>query len=258
MITMPVSAQSRKDKKAAAKAQWEMEQRQQREEAELRHKLRMDSIANAQKVAEEKAAAEEKARQEAAAKAEAERRAQEEAAKAEAKRLADEKAAQEVDLDEPCMDAASTEMYIRARGLGESLQHQSARTQAQNFALRDMGAKINVAVQSLLKSYFNDESTDMMTDNTSATGMYIESKTENMVKQVIDQNMSFSVPCEKTRTYMKNNRKIYKCYMIVQFGKDELLKPLYDELQKDNKLQLKKNYEAFKEEFDKEFQKQEQ
>ena len=63
-VAMPVNAQSRKDKKAAKKAQWEMEQKQQREEAELKHKLRMDSIANAGKVAEEQAR-----------KAEAERRA---------------------------------------------------------------------------------------------------------------------------------------------------------------------------------------
>lgn len=49
LIILPINAQSRKDKKAAKKAQWEMEQKQQREEAELKHKLRMDSIANAQK-----------------------------------------------------------------------------------------------------------------------------------------------------------------------------------------------------------------
>ena len=56
-MAMPTQAQTRKDKKAAAKAQWEMEQQQKREEAELRHQLRMDSIANAQKVAAQKAAA---------------------------------------------------------------------------------------------------------------------------------------------------------------------------------------------------------
>ena len=256
-MIMPVQAQSRKDKKAAAKAQWEMEQQQQREEAELRHQLKMDSIANAQKKAEAKAAAEERARREAAEKAEAERRAAEEEAKAEAKRQAAEKAAQEVDLDEPCMDANSTDTYLRARGIGESLQQQSARTKAQTFALRDLAAKISVAVKSVLKAYVNDESTDMMTDETSATGMYIEEKTENMVKQVVDQNLRYSTPCEKTRPYMKNNRKIYKCYMVVQVGVDDMLKPIYNQIQKENTIRLKQDYENFKEEFEKEFEKQE-
>lgn len=257
VFAMPAHAQSRKDKKAAAKAQWEMEQQQQREEAELRHKLRMDSIANAQKVAEQKAAAEEKARKEAEEKAEAERRAAEEEAKAEAKRLAAEKAAQEVDLDEPCMDANSTDTYLRARGVGESLQQQAARTIAQTYALRDLAAKISVAVKSVLKSYFNNETTDTMTDDSSATGMYFEEKTENMVKQVVDQNLRYSTPCEKTRTYMKNNRKIYKCYMVVQVGTDDMLKPIYNQIQKENTIRLNQDYEKFKEEFDKEFVKQE-
>ena len=48
-IALPINAQSRKDKKEAKKAQWEIEQKQQREESELRHQLKMDSIANAQK-----------------------------------------------------------------------------------------------------------------------------------------------------------------------------------------------------------------
>ena len=256
-IAMPAHAQSRKDKKAAEKANWELQQQQQREEAELRHKLRMDSIANAQKKAEAKAAAEEKARREAAEKAEAQRRAEEEEAKAEAKRQAAEKAAQEVDLDEPCMDANSTDTYLRARGIGESLQQQSARTKAQTMALRDLAGKINVAVKSVLRMYTNDESTDMMTDETSATGMYIEEKMENMVKQVVDQNLRYSTPCEKTRTYMKNNRKIYKCYMVVQVGMDDMLKPIYNQIQKENSIRLKQDYENFKDEFEKEFEKQE-
>lgn len=49
LIILPINAQSRKDKKAAKKAQLEMEQKQQMEESELRHQLKMDSIANAQK-----------------------------------------------------------------------------------------------------------------------------------------------------------------------------------------------------------------
>lgn len=257
LIACPTEAQTRKDKKAAKKEKWEMEQRQQREEAELRHQIRMDSIANAKKKAEAKAAAEERARREAEERVEAERRAAAEEEKAEAKRQAAEKAAQEVDLDEPCMDAISTDTYLRARGVGESLQQQSARTKAQRDALRDLAAKINISIKSVLISYMNDETTDMMTDEKSATGMYIEEKMQNMVKQVVDQNTSYSTPCEKTRTYMKNNRKIYKCYMIVQVGMDDMLKPIYNQIQKENTIRLKQDYENFKEEFEKEFEKQE-
>lgn len=47
-IVMPVNAQSRRERKAAAKAQWELEQKQKAEEAELRHQMKMDSIRRVQ------------------------------------------------------------------------------------------------------------------------------------------------------------------------------------------------------------------
>lgn len=246
LVAAPANAQSRKDKKAAKKAQWEMEQQQQREEAELKHKLRMDSIANAGKVAAEKAAREEAQRREAEAEA-----------KAEAKRQAAELAAQEKDFDEPCMEAGSSDSYIRARGIGESLQQQMARTKAQTNAVRDLGAKISSAVQALIKHYANEETISVMTDDSSADGMSFEEKLQNMTKQKIDQNLSFSTSCEKTRTYMKNNKKIFKCYMTIQAGKDDLLKPIYDELQKEAENKLNIDYQNFSEEFDKEFNKAE-
>ena len=98
--------------------------------------------------------------------------------------------------------------------------------------------------------------TDMMNDEMSSTNMYIEEKMQNMVKQVVDQNLSYSVACEQTKTYMKNNRKVYKCYMVVQVGKDEMLKPIFEEIQKENSIRLNMDYKKFQEEFDKEFEKQ--
>lgn len=256
LMSVPSYSQTRKEKKAAEKARWEMEQKHQQEEAELRHKLRMDSIANASKKAEEKAAAEEQARKEALERYEAQQRKAEAEAKAEEERQAAIRAAQETAIDEPCMDASPDATYIRARGIAESLQHQMARTKAQSGALRDLAAKVGVTVKSVLKSYVQEESTDVMTDETSASGMYIEEKVQNMVKQVVDQNLSYSTYCEETRTYMKNNRKMYKCYMTVQAEKEAVLKPLYDQIQKDDKLRLESDYQKFTEEFDKEFDKQ--
>lgn len=58
IVCVPANAQSRKDKKAAAKAQWELEQKQKQEEAALLHQMKMDSLRNAQKQREEAAARE--------------------------------------------------------------------------------------------------------------------------------------------------------------------------------------------------------
>ena len=248
-MAMPAQAQSRKDKKAAQKAQWEMEQQQQREEAELKHQMRMDSLRNVQRQNEEIEAEAKAAR----LKAEEDRRAAEEEAKARLKKEEEELAAQEKDVDEPCMEAGSSESYIRARGIGESLQQQMARTKAQTAARLVMGSKIGTAVKALIKHYASEDAISIMTDDASAEGMSLEEKIEAMTKQKVDQNISFSTFCEKSRTYMKNNKKIFKCYMTIQAGKDELMKPIYNELQKEAKSKLDLDYEKFSEEFDKEF-----
>ena len=160
-------------------------------------------------------------------------------------------------MDEPCTEAGSSETYIRARGIGESLQQQMARTKAQTVAVRDLGAKIGTAVQALIKHYADEETISVMTDDASADGMSLEEKIQTMTKQKVDQNLSFSTFCEKTRSYMKNNKKIFKCYMTIQAGKDDIMKPIYNEIQKEAKSKLALDYEKFSEEFDKEFNKAE-
>lgn len=251
-VAMPVNAQSRKDKKAAEKEQWEMQQQQQREEAALRHQMKMDSLRNVQRQNEEIEAEAKAAR----LQEEERRRVAEEEARARQKRAEEAAAMEEKEVNEPCMDVTSSSEVLRARGIGESLNQQGARTKAQAVAVRDLAGKIGTAVQSLLKYYMNDESTKMVTDETAAGGLYSEEKMENMIKQKIDQYLAYNTFCEKTTSYLKNNNKVYKCYMVVQTGKDEVLKPVFSELQKENSERLKINYEKFSEEFDKEFQKQ--
>lgn len=251
-ICAPVQAQSRKDKKAAEKEQWEREQRYKAEEEELRHKMKMDSLRNVERKNQEIEAEAQAAR----LRAEEDRRKAEEEARVRLKKEEELAAMEEKDFDEPCTDAGSTESYIRARGIGQSLQQQMARTKAQTQAVRDLGAKIGTTVQALIKMYSNEETIDVLTDESSSSGIRLEEKIEGMVKQKVDQNLNFSTSCEKTKTFLKSGRKMYKCYMVIQAGKDDLLKPIYDQLQQDTSLKLNVDYNRFSEEFDKEFNKQ--
>ena len=252
-VVMPAQAQSRKDKKAAKKAEWEMRQQFIKDSTERANQAKLDAMDR-----------ENKAREEAAAKAKLDaERAEQAAAAAAAEAAARQKkaeemaAAQEVEIsDEPCTEVGSSESFIRARGIGESLQQQTARTKAQTVAVRDLGAKIGTTVQALIKMYSNEKTISSLTDDSSADGMMLEEQYEAMVKQKVDQNLSFSTFCEKTRTYMKNNKKIYKCYMTIQAGKDEVLKPVYEGLQGEAATKLNIDYNRFSEEFDKEFNKE--
>ena len=235
-VAMPVNAQSRKDKRAAAKAQWEMEQKQQREEAELKHKLRMDSIANAGKVAEEQAR-----------KAEAERRAQEAEEKARQKKAAEAAALQEVDFEEPCTseDWPSTEDLLRARGIGEDLDHQFSVDIARSAAIEELGSQISTKVNALI--------TRERKNAKKGVSRASLQKAEAMTVTEVNQETGFRVACRKTKTFIENGERVYKTYMVIELPSEKLLKDIYNNLQQDEDLKLDMNFDGFKKEFDERF-----
>ena len=223
MVAVPATAQTRKDKKAAEKAQWEQEQKFAAEEAALRHQIRMDSIANAKRVAEEQAAA-------AAAKAKAE---------------ADAKAAQEVEVSEPCEEYYSTKDLIRGRGVAESPIQQVAMAQARVLAVEEFAAQVQTTVQSV--------ATNNMAALSGEDGMEVKVLFNNKTKYIVDQTTGFRIVCRKTTTSMKNGTKIYRHYMVVELDMETILKPLYDEIQKDEATKLELTLDEFSEEFEKHF-----
>ena len=223
IVAVPATAQTRKDKKAAEKAQWEQEQKFAAEEAALRHQIRMDSIANAKRVAEEQAAA-------AAAKAKAE---------------ADAKAAQEVEVSEPCEEYYSTKDLIRGRGVAESPIQQVAMAQARVLAVEEFAAQVQTTVQSV--------ATNNMAALSGEDGMEVKVLFNNKTKNIVDQTTGFRIVCRKTTTSMKNGTKIYRHYMVVELDMETILKPLYDEIQKDEATKLELTLDEFSEEFEKHF-----
>lgn len=223
IVAVPATAQTRKDKKAAEKAQWEQQQKFAAEEAALRHQIRMDSIANAKRVAEEQAAA-------AAAKAKAE---------------ADAKAAQEVEVSEPCEEYYSTKDLIRGRGVAESPIQQVAMAQARVLAVEEFAAQVQTTVQSV--------ATNNMAALSGEDGMEVKVLFNNKTKNIVDQTTGFRIVCRKTTTSMKNGTKIYRHYMVVELDMETILKPLYDEIQKDEATKLELTLDEFSEEFEKHF-----
>ena len=234
IVAVPATAQTRKDRKAAEKAQWEQQQKFAAEEAALRHQMKMDSLANAQKVAEEQ-------RKEAERKAAAEKAEEEAKAKAEAEALA----AQEVEVSEPCEEYYSTKDLIRGRGVAESPIQQAAMAQARLVAVEEFAAQI--------KSTINALAENQIAGLTTAESMDIQVLFEDKVKSIVDQTTGYRIPCRKTTTYMKGGKKIYKHYIIVEMDMESILKPLYDKIQEDNTTKLDLKMEEFSEEFKKHF-----
>ncbi len=232
--TVPATAQTHKDKKAAKKAQWEMEQQQQREEAELRHQIKMDSLKNAGKVAEQQAA-----------KEEAERRTAEKEAAAKAKKAEEAAALQEVEFNEPCMEFESTPELIRARGIGEDYEQQLSVEMARSAAIEELGEQISTHVQALMTDYKKSQRKNLSRESLR--------RVEGMTLTEVDQATGYRIACRKTTTYVQNGERIFKTYIVVELDADKLLKPIYQGIQADDELRINDDYENFKNEFNEHF-----
>lgn len=241
LVVMPAQAQSNKDKKAAKKAQWEMEQQQKREEAELRHQIRMDSLRNAQQSqAEARKRAQEKLERE-----EAERSAAEAEAKARIKRQDEMQDLQGVKYDEPCMDFESTATLIRARGVGEDEEQQASVENARIAAIEELGSQLSTKVQSLVMNYKKNI----------RAGKKRESlrRIEGLTMTEVDQATGYRIACRETKLFYENGEPLYKTFLVIELGEDMLLKPIYEGIQKDEELKVDADYKAFKKEFDEHF-----
>lgn len=141
----------------------------------------------------------------------------------------------------------STREIVRGNGIGESMQQQTARRMAYSNAVKDLAGKISTTVKSVFNTYVNDETINM--DET------FYQKYEGMQKEIVNQTTGYRTICEKYASYINSaNRKIYKCYLAIEIGTDEILKPLYETTQQESSEKLNVEYEQFKEEFNKIFE----
>lgn len=218
-VATPMSAQTYKDKKAAKKAAWEQDQQQKAEEDALLHKMRMDSIRQA-------------------------------AQRAEAQRLKEEQeeAMREVEVKVPCCgeEFFSTPTLIRASGSGQSMNQQVAKNMARSSALQELTSKVKVSVEALVSNYYKSENINM-TEN------FMQKFQEMTVQKIKEEISGYRTICEKYTKFMNNGRPAFKCYVAIEIGKDELLKPVFETLTEDQSAQIDMDYNTFKAEFDKEF-----
>lgn len=248
IAALPAEAQTRKEKRAAKREQWKMEQRHKAEEAELRHRMRLDSIANSRKVEEQRAAKAEAERKAAEAKqqaAEAERKAAAAEAKAKQKKAEEEAAMKEVEFVDPCGEWVSAGDRFFAHGVGEDLDQQLSVDIARTTALEELASQISTKVQSLVSNYRKQER--------KSTSRESLSRIEGLTTTEIDQATGYRIACRKVMTFVQNGQRIYKTYIVLEINEDIVLNGLFNNIQKDEELSVDAEYEAFKQQFDERF-----
>lgn len=221
MIAMPSEAQSRKDKKAAKKEKWEMEQKQQREEAELRHQIRMDSLRNAQREKDE-AKAREQLRREAAAREAAEEK---------------EISKMEATTQLPC-EAYDDDEWFYAFGSRIMKQPNTTASALLRSLQRQMRDKLSGAYKSVTRDYFDQ----MDTEESSYEREHIESAGEMVINQLVNETREV---CRNRSRYPDADGK-YTMYMAIKVSKKEIVEKVIDTISEDQQLKVRFNEKQFR------------
>lgn len=222
IVATPVVAQSRKEKKAAQKAEWEMEQQRKKEEAELLHQMRMDSI---RAIQEARDAARRKAEKQQATQDELDsynlemkKMALENAKKSEAMRIGQK-------LFTPCIDE-SYDMpgeYMAGLGIAENeVERGAARINANRYALSDISSRYMGVIKNGVSQYAKN--------NNTASGQKIKQNELEGEAMAIGEkaiNKYAEVVCAE---FAQMEDGTYTCYVAVHVSLKEVLNETIDEM----------------------------
>ena len=220
IVALPATAQSRKDKKAAKKAEWDMQQQQKAEEAALLHQMKMDSIRDAQAARE-------------AAKAEAE--AKKAAEKAEQDYL---NSTQTYKL--PCWEPDTKEYFTaqvqRVMPLNQVTMQATALLR---LAKQQMQQKIAGAYKQVIRDYMDQ----MDLDDKFTAASHIESAGEMVINQIVNNTEE---SCrEMTRPDASGQVTLY---LAIKVSKENLVKEILNNIPEKEKKEVLTNEEEFRKE----------
>lgn len=221
MVCNPAMGQTRKDKKAAKKAEWEAEQQRKAEEAKLLHELKMDSIRNAKQIQDAKAKAEQDAIERASYRSNTHQM--------------------------PCQMYDNDEWFyatgVRQFPISNINNAPTATLRATQQLMRQ---KLSSLYRSVLRDYFDQMDVDAM----SSTASHIESAGDIVIKATI--NETYEVCRENTDP--DGAGKVYM-YMTIKVSKKKFVEDLVNEITKDTEMRVRFNEQKFREDAFKVFEK---
>lgn len=227
VVAMPANAQSRKDKKAAKKAQWEMQQQQQHEEAELRHQMKMDSLKNVQREKEEAKAK---------AALDAEKRAAEQA-----KREAEAEQIRQMTMvaEMPCQTYDDADWFY-ATGVKRFKASQTNLTPT--TLLRSTRQQLLQKLQGKYQQVIDDYFDQMETEDGEYARQHIESAGRQVIQQLI--NETYEV-CRK-QTQIPDAEGYLTMYMAIKVSKKEVVEKTVNKISGDQQLKVRFNEKQFR------------
>lgn len=221
MVCNPVEAQTRKDKKNAKKAEWELQQKQKAEEDALIHQMKMDSIRNVQKTQE---------------------------AKAKAEQDAIEKASHRTNTHEmPCQMYDNDEWFFATAYYTFPISKMNnAPTHCLRAARQQMEQKLKGLYKAVIRDYFDQ----MDIDAQSSDASHIESAGDQVITEML--NDTYEV-CRKQTD--PNDAGIIYMYMSIKMSKKQVVNKLTNAVSKESASRVRFDEQKFREDAFKVFEK---
>jgi hypothetical protein len=154
----------------------------------------------------------------------------------------------EVEITFPCSGIDSDEEFLRVNGTGTSKDRTMAKDRAYQGALANLASKLE-GVMSM--------ENQRVGVSTNADGEEFHDKMVAVSKLIAKANVSgYRVSCEKY-TQTPGNPS-YNCYVTIEFGKQKVVKQLYEALNKEKLLKADYDFDRYMKEFEKDLEKYEE
>jgi hypothetical protein len=154
----------------------------------------------------------------------------------------------EVEVTFPCSGIDSDEEFLRVSGMGTSKDRTMAKDRAYQSALANLASKLE-GVASM--------ENQIVGVSTNADGEEFHDKMLTMSKVIAKANVSgYRTSCEKYKQTPGNAS--YNCYVAIEFGKQKIVKQLYEALSKEKLLKADYDFDRYMKEFNKDLKEYEE
>jgi hypothetical protein len=150
---------------------------------------------------------------------------------------------QETEVNIPCSDQFTDKNFFRGQGVGQSKDLNSAREKARMNANQELSGSIATLSKRVAEKYVNDAGQQLAD--------YAETF-ESLTLEVVEQQINnVRVSCNKT---MKTTDGMYKIYMAVEVGKDEVFDALNRKAEMNKKMETLYEREKFRQIYNQEME----
>ena len=144
-------------------------------------------------------------------------------------------------------ETLSSKSYLRATGIGESLDKATAMKKSLNEAKTKLAGSVETQIKATIDNYVNSREMNNREQ--------VEEKFEALSREVINQKLSKVVTTCKKLTQKTDGSGKYVYYCAVEMKAKDILEAINDRITKEETLRIDYDYEKFKKTFDKEMEK---